>query len=144
MKVMRLLVSLCLLAAGLSAQRFTGFDPASLDRSADPCVNFYQYACGGWIAANPIPADQSRWGRFSALQERNRTVLQNILESASTDKPGRTVVEREIGDYYAGCMDTKAIDARGTAPLRADLDRIYAMHDKAAITDVVVYLYRAG
>ena len=76
------------------------------------------------MAANPIPSDQSRWGRFDALQERNRTILQSILESASANKPSRTVVEREIGDYYAACMDQKAIDAKGLAPLKADLDRI--------------------
>jgi len=141
---MRLLASFCLFIAAASAQKFTGFDPTALDRSADPCVNFYQYACGGWTAANPIPPDQSRWGRFSVLQERNRTVLQNILESVSTDKPGRTSIERQIGDDYASCMDTKAIDARGTAPLKEDLDRINAMRDKAAITDVVARLYRIG
>jgi putative endopeptidase len=141
---MRLFVSLCLLTAGASAQKFNGFDPASLDRSVDPCVNFYKYACGGWMAANPIPSDQSRWGRFNALQERNRTILQSILEGASTDKPTRTVIDREIGDYYAACMDLKAIDSKGTAPLKDDLDRIYAMRDKPAITDVVIHLYRIG
>src|SRR5262249_31691186 len=93
---------------------------------------------------NPVPPDQSRWGRFSVLQERNRTVLQNILESVSTDKPTRTVVERQIGDAYAACMDLKAIDARGTAPLKPDLDRINAIREKGSITDTVTYLYRIG
>ena len=125
-------------------QKFSGFDATSLDKSVDPCVNFYQYACGGWMAANPIPGDQSRWGRFNALQERNRTVLQGILEAASSDKPGRSTVEREIGDYYAACMDEKAIDARGIAPLKPDLDRIAAMRDKAAITGAMIDLFRGG
>src|SRR5579864_8868567 len=141
---MRFPVLFCLLSVVGLAQKSPGFDPAALDRAVDPCSNFYQYACGGWLAANPIPADQSRWGRFNALQERNRTVLQNILEGASTEKPTRTVVEREIGDYYAACMDMKAIDARGTAPLKDDLDAIYAMRDKAAISGVVTRLYRIG
>jgi endothelin-converting enzyme/putative endopeptidase len=141
---MRLFASFLFVAALASAQKFTGFDPTSIDRTADPCVNFYQYACGGWIAANPIPADQSRWGRFSALAERNRTVLQNILESASAEKPTRSAVDREIGDFYAACMDMNAINAHGTAPLKDDLDRIYAMRDKNAITDVVARLYRTG
>ncbi|MBZ5602968.1 MAG: M13 family metallopeptidase [Acidobacteriia bacterium] len=141
---MRLLVSLALAITAASAQKFTGFDATSLDKSADPCQNFYQYACGGWIAANPIPSDQSRWGRFNVLQEHNRAILQSILEAASTDKPTRTVVEREIGDYYAACMDQKAIDARGIAPLKDDLDRINAMRDRNALTGVVTHLYNLG
>ncbi len=142
--LMRFLFSLALVSTICCAQKFNGFDVTSLDKAVDPCVDFYRFACGGWMAANPIPADQSRWGRFNALQERNRTVLQGILEAASSDKPGRTVVEREIGDYYAACMDEKAIDARGIAPLKDDLDRINAMRDKAAITDVVIQMYRVG
>jgi putative endopeptidase len=141
---MRLALWLCVASALCFAQKFTGFDPNSLDRSADPCGNFYQYACGGWMAANPLPNDHSRYGRFDALQERNRTVLQNILESASADKPGRTTIEREIGDYYSACMDQKAIDAKGLAPLKPDLDRITAMHDKAGITEAVAAMFRAG
>jgi len=96
------------------------------------------------MAANPIPPDRSRWGRFDALQERNRVVLQGILETASPDKPGRTAIEREIGDYYNACMDEKTIDSRGIDPLKPDLDRINGMRDKAAITDAVIYLYRNG
>jgi putative endopeptidase len=141
---MRVLISLCLTAGFLSAQKSPGFDPAALDRSADPCGNFYQYACGGWMKANPIPSDQSRWGRFNALQESNRTILQNILENVSTNKPSRTVIEQEIGDYYAACMDEKSIDAKGIAPLQDDLNRIAAINNKPAITDVVIHLYQIG
>jgi putative endopeptidase len=138
-------VSLFLLLSGIGlAQKFTGFDPGSLDRKADPCGNFYQYACGGWMAANPIPNDRSRWGRFDELQEHNRVILQSILENAVTSKPGRSVVEREIGDYYAACMDQTAIDERGLAALNGDLDRIDGMHDRAALTGVVASLFRAG
>jgi endothelin-converting enzyme/putative endopeptidase len=104
---MRFLVSFSLLSLIGSAQKSPGFDPAALDRTANPCVNFYQYACGAWMAANPIPSDQSRWGRFDALQENNRIILQNILETASVDRPGRSVIEREIGDYYAACIEYK-------------------------------------
>src|SRR5215470_9835415 len=141
---MRALVLLCLLSGLGFSQKSPGFDPQALNRSGDPCANFYRYACGGWLATNPVPNDQARWGRFEVLQERNRTILQNILESASGNNPGRTVIEKKIGDYYASCMDEKAIDQKGTAPLKPDLDRIAAMKDKSAITEIVIGMYRTG
>lgn len=141
---MRLLVVVCLFSALCVAQKSSGFDAAALDKSADPCVNFYQYACGGWRAANPIPNDESRWGRFNVLQESNRAILRNILDSASVDKPGRSVVDREIGGYYFACMDEKTIDAKGIAPMKSDLDGIAALTGKAAITDEMVHLYKIG
>jgi endothelin-converting enzyme/putative endopeptidase len=140
----RFVVGISLFCGLLNAQKLSGFDAGALDKNADPCVNFYQYACGGWLAANPVPGDQSRWGRFDALQERNRTILQGILEAASANKPTRTVIEQKIGDYYASCMDTKLIDQKGLAPIQPDLDRIDAMNGKPAITAVVTGLYRIG
>lgn len=142
--IVRFGVALSLFCGLASAQKMPGFDPNAIDRSASPCVNFYQYACGGWLAANPVPGDQSRWGRFDALQERNRTILQGILEAASGNRPTRTVTEQKIGDYYASCMDTKAIDAKGLAPIQPDLDRIHGMEGKPAITGVVTALYKIG
>ena len=138
-------VALSSLFCGLvSAQKISGFDANAIDRNVDPCVNFYQYACGGWLAANPVPGDQSRWGRFDTLQERNRTILQGILEAASANKPTRTSIEQKIGDFYASCIDTKVIDQKGMAPIQPDLDRINAMDNKAAITGVVTSMYRIG
>ena len=142
--IVRFGVVLSLFSALASAQKMSGFDAGALDKNADPCVNFYQYACGGWLAANPVPGDQSRWGRFDTLQERNRTILQGILETASANKPTRTAVEQKIGDYYASCMDTKALDQKGLAAIQPDLDRINAMENKPALTGVVTSLFRIG
>jgi endothelin-converting enzyme/putative endopeptidase len=142
--IFRFLAVLSLFCGLSSAQKISGFDAGALDKNTDPCVNFYQYACGGWMAANPVPADQSRWSRFDALQERNRTILQGILEAASANKPTRTAIEQKIGDYYASCMDMKVIDQKGVAPIQPDLDRINAMNSKPALTDVVIGLYRIG
>ena len=140
----RFVVVMSLFCGLVNAQKMSGFDAGALDKNADPCVNFYQYACGGWLSANPVPGDQSRWGRFDALQERNRTILQGILEAASGNKPTRTVIEQKIGDYYASCMDTKAIDQKGLAPIQADLARINSMDGKPALTGIVTALYRIG
>ncbi|HZU44026.1 MAG TPA: M13 family metallopeptidase N-terminal domain-containing protein, partial [Terriglobales bacterium] len=68
------------------------FDITAMDKTIDPCVDFFKYACGGWMVKNPIPPDQSRWGRFDELQERNRDVLHDILEKASAPDPKRSAV----------------------------------------------------
>ena len=96
------------------------------------------------MANNPIPGDQSRWGRFDALQDRNREILHKMLEDASAPKPGRGAIEQKMGDYYAACMNEAAIDAKGAAPLKPDLDRIAAIQNKAGIAEVVAYLFRTG
>jgi endothelin-converting enzyme/putative endopeptidase len=135
---------LLLLAATAFGQQNPGFDVKYLDRSVDPCVDFYKFSCGGWIAANPLPADQARYGRFDALQDRNRTILRTVLEAASVDKPGRSALEQKIGDFYFACMDEKTIDMRGAAPLKPELDAIAAMKDKKGLAELVAHLYRSG
>src|SRR4051794_8060110 len=84
------------------------FDLNAIDKSVDPCTDFYHFACGSWLKQNPIPADQASWGRFNELHERNQTILRNILEKQSADNPGRNAIDQKIGDYYASCMDEEA------------------------------------
>ena len=126
------------------AQPYPGFDISSLDRSVDPCVDFYKFSCGGWMKANPLPGDQARYGRFDALQDRNREVLRKMLEAASADKPGRSALDQKIGDFYFACMDQKAIDARGAAALKQDLNRIAALKNKNGLAELVAALQRDG
>ena len=107
-----------------------GFDVKNLDPSVDPCVDFYRYACGGWRKANPIPPDQTRWGRFNELAERNRDVLHEILEQVKDAKPGRSPIEAKVGDYYAACMDEAGIEKQGTRPLAPVLASVEAVESK--------------
>ena len=120
----------------------SGLDLAALDKAANPCDNFYQFACGGWMAKHPIPSDRARYSRFDELQDRNNEILKSILEEAA--KPGSGAESRKIGDYYASCMDEGAIEAKGAAPLKADLARVDAIADKNAIPAVVGHFQTIG
>jgi endothelin-converting enzyme/putative endopeptidase len=141
MHISRFLAALALGALTLAAQQ--GFDPKAMDLKADPCQDFYQYACGSWLVNNPIPPDQSSWGRFSELNERNQRILRDILET-STAKTTRTAGEQKIGDYFGTCMDEKAIEAKGAEPLKPYLSEIAALKDKAGLTDLLIRMHMAG
>ncbi|MBS2028929.1 MAG: M13 family metallopeptidase [Deltaproteobacteria bacterium] len=130
------LVSLLLLVPALAAAEdkpltALPYEPSlnleSLDRSVDPCVDFYTYSCGGWQKRNPIPPDQSAWSVYGKLEMENLQFLWGVLEQAAQDKAGRNAVDQKIGDYFASCMDTAAIDKLGAAPLKPDLDAIAAL-----------------
>ncbi|HYL78939.1 MAG TPA: M13 family metallopeptidase [Bryobacteraceae bacterium] len=141
---MRYTLLLSLFAAVAAAQGIPGFTIGNLDKTADPCVDFYQYTCGGWMAKNPVPADQSIWGQANQLIERNRAILQNILEKAASPKPTRTLVEQQIGDFYASCMDEQAIDKLGAAPLKPEMDHINAITAKSGLVAEVARLHLTG
>ncbi len=111
-----------LLAPAVLRRRRAGADrrpstSSALDRSAAPCQDFYQFACGGWLKAHPIPNDQSRWGRFNELAERNKAVLHGILEKAAAG-PKSDPVDQRLGDFYAACMDEDAAEKKGADPLK--------------------------
>ena len=115
------------------AASVSSFDLTAIDKSVDPCNDFYHYACGSWLKNNPIPPDQSSWGRFNELHERNQTILRGILDKQSADTPGRSAINQKIGDYYYSCMDEAGIEAKGTAPVKPAIDSIDAMKDKSEL-----------
>jgi endothelin-converting enzyme/putative endopeptidase len=120
-----------------------GLDVNSMDRSADPCVDFYQYACGGWIKNNPIPADQARWSVYGKLALDNRRYLWGILEDLAQRQDGRNANQQKIGDYFGACMDEKAIEARGAAPLTPYFDEMAKIRSNRDLPRVLARLQLA-
>jgi endothelin-converting enzyme/putative endopeptidase len=111
-------------------------DVSSMDASVNPCEDFYNYSCGGWMKKNPIPPDQISWGVSTKLQDENLLVLRDILEKAAEPDPNRNAITQKIGDYYAACMDEKSINAAELAPLKKEIqaiDRLQSKEDIAAL-----------
>jgi putative endopeptidase len=128
-----------------AAASSVGFDVANLDRSANPCENFFQFADGGWVKNNAIPADRGRWASFDRLGQRNQEKLRTILEEAAKDTNKKAGSNwQKIGDFYASCMDEPAIDAAGTKPLQPELDRIAAIRDAASLEAEMARLQYEG
>ncbi|MEE9472027.1 MAG: M13 family metallopeptidase N-terminal domain-containing protein, partial [Gemmatimonadota bacterium] len=127
-----------------AADQTPGFDAEAIDTSIDPCDDFYQYACGNWIAKNPIPADRGVYTRFSELAERNLSILRGILEEVSKPGAAGDSQERWIGDFYAACMDEEGIEEKGSAPLDDDLARIDAMTSVDDLAGILAHLHASG
>jgi endothelin-converting enzyme/putative endopeptidase len=114
-------------------------DLASMDRTANPCADFYQYSCGGWMKANPIPADQASWSVYGKLANENAQFLWGILEEAAAGKE-RSPTQQKIGDFFASCMDTGEIDRRGLEPLGPELRAIDGMASTADVSRLLAAL----
>jgi len=131
--------------ATIFGQAGQGFDQANLDKNTAACTDFYQYANGGWLAANPIPAAYSSWGIANILDEKNREVVHDILEAAAKNtsaKKGSS--EQKVGDYYATCMDEAKVEADGIKPLAPEFDRIANIKDVAGLQDAIAHFHSMG
>jgi endothelin-converting enzyme/putative endopeptidase len=116
-----------------------GLDKQLIDSSADPCINFFQYACGNFTKLYPIPADQSGYGTGTMIFNYTEYTLHQLLEKVAADSATRSAIEQKIGDFYAACMNTEAIHADGLKPLQPELDRIAALKDKKDLTDLLAH-----
>ncbi len=141
MAMKRAAALLLLLAAPLLAQTtpltqlpYTpSLDVPSMDKSVEPCVDFYQYACGGWMKNNPIPPDQASWSVYGKVADENARFLWGVLEEDAKPGADRTPVQQKIGDYFHACMDTAAIESLGAAPLKPLLGEIDALKSKGQL-----------
>ena len=116
------------------------FDVSSMDKSVDPCVDLYRYSCGGWQKRNPIPPDQTSWSVYAKLYQDNLTFLRGMLEQAAQRDEHRNAVTRQIGDFYAACMDEGTVENRGLAAIQPELDGIRQLKSAKELTPLVARL----
>ena len=130
-------------AGAADSNGYWGFDIANLDKACKPCEDFFQFAMGGWMKNNPIPPEYSTWGSFTVLADKNQQALRQVLETAEkSDRAGSN--EQKIGNFYASCMDTAAIDAAGIKPLEAMLQRLADVRSTREFPELLARLHEQG
>ena len=121
-------LALCVVAVGQNK----GFDVRNMDRSAEACTDFFQYANGNWVKNAKIPPSQSRWGSFNILRENNRKILKEVLEKAAKENAAKGSDSQLTGDFYSSCMNETAINGAGAKPVMPYLNEIRSITNKQA------------
>src|ERR1039457_1568816 len=119
-----LLGALAALAAPETAPRIPRFSVEYMDKAVDPAADFFHYAAGNWIKANPVPADKSRSGAFIELQERNWSLIHGILDSTTASKDRSDATAQKVGDFFRSAMDTNRLEELGFRPIRSEERRV--------------------
>ncbi|HEX5234287.1 MAG TPA: M13 family metallopeptidase [Silvibacterium sp.] len=125
-------------SAPVEPKALQSFDVSAIDKTADPCTDFYNYACGNWRKDNPIPGDQVSWGRFNQLAERDRYLLYEDLKRAA-DNP-KTPLQTKYGNFFASCMNSDLADKLGEKPVEPVLAKIDGLTDKRGLAALVSQL----
>lgn len=151
MKTFRFLpiAAICLLAAACntgkpSAELTSGIQLANLDTTALPGTDFYRYACGGWVKANPIPPEYSQYGSFTILSENNRKQIQGLIEELAAEEHEAGSVAQKVGDLYRIVMDSVKLNKEGVEPIRAELEQLGALKDAKAVYALLGELQKKG
>jgi putative endopeptidase len=138
------LISGCTISRTNSSGDIVPYELANLDRTQSACVDFYQFASGGWLAAHPIPSDSDEWGTIAQLIDTNSRQIRQIIESAAAQTRDSSSSQQKVGDFYAACMDEAGIEAAGRQPVAAELQRIASIHDAESLLQEIASLQSAG
>lgn len=141
-------IALALMATSCNTKKETvqkgGIQMANLDTTANPRADFYQYACGGWMEANPLTDEYSRFGSFDQLAENNRTQIKSLIEELAKKQSQPGSVAQKVGDLYNIAMDSAKLNAEGVTPIKAELEKIAAISDRKVLSAFIAEMHRDG
>ena len=142
------ILALCLMGTSCGSNKdatlSSGIDVANLDTTAVPGTSFYQFANGGWMQKHPLTNEYSRFGSFDMLAENNRKQLRELIEELAAAKHEKGSVAQKVGDLYNIALDSVKLNKEGAAPIKAELDKIASLKDKAQIVSMIAEMQQKG